>query len=143
MHEAATSGCRVLVFAGAGDAFCAGLDLSVLQTMMDKPVEEHRAELQAKALIYINTDVGVTGPVATAAASLAPSATLGSAAEISAPDVSMASGATGAVAVTITSASSAAAGVSAPGNAAGLSANGAGVAASASVVVSGFCSKEA
>ena len=25
-------------------------------------VEEHRAELQAKALVYVNTDVGVTGP---------------------------------------------------------------------------------
>ncbi len=35
-------------------------------------VEEHRAELQAKAIVYINTDVGVTGPnfVASATPSL-------------------------------------------------------------------------
>jgi N-acetylated-alpha-linked acidic dipeptidase len=32
-------------------------------------VEENRAELQAKAVVYINTDVGVTGPNFTAAAS--------------------------------------------------------------------------
>ena len=46
MQEAAASDCRVLVFAGAGDAFCAGLDLSVLQTMMDKPATEHRADAE-------------------------------------------------------------------------------------------------
>ncbi len=51
MHDSARSDCRVLVFAGAGDAFCAGLDLSVLQTMMDKPVEEHRADAERIATL--------------------------------------------------------------------------------------------
>ena len=51
MHEAASSQCRVLVFAGAGEAFCAGLDLSVLLTMMDKPGEEHRADAERVATL--------------------------------------------------------------------------------------------
>lgn len=51
MREAAASDCRVLVFAGAGDAFCAGLDLSVLLTMVDKPGEEHRADAERVATL--------------------------------------------------------------------------------------------
>ncbi len=51
MHEAAAGDCRVLVFAGAGDAFCAGLDLSVLQTMMDKPAQEHHADAERVAAL--------------------------------------------------------------------------------------------
>jgi methylglutaconyl-CoA hydratase len=51
MGEAATGDCRVLVFAGMGEAFCAGLDLSVLQTMMDKPAPEHRADAERIATL--------------------------------------------------------------------------------------------
>ena len=36
MEEAAASDCQVVMFAGAGEAFCAGLDLSALQGMNDK-----------------------------------------------------------------------------------------------------------
>jgi methylglutaconyl-CoA hydratase len=52
MQEAAAGDWRVLVFAGAGDAFCAGLDLSVLQTMMDKPAQEHRADAERVAALF-------------------------------------------------------------------------------------------
>lgn len=44
MQEAAVSTCRVVVFEGAGGAFCAGLDLSSLQGMNDKSSEEHTAD---------------------------------------------------------------------------------------------------
>jgi len=39
MREAAASGCRVLVFAGAGEAFCSGLDLTALQAMQGNSAE--------------------------------------------------------------------------------------------------------
>jgi methylglutaconyl-CoA hydratase len=44
MEEAAVSNCRVVVFRGAGDAFCSGLDLAALQGMKDKSAAEHRAD---------------------------------------------------------------------------------------------------
>jgi methylglutaconyl-CoA hydratase len=44
MEAAAAGGCRVLVFAGAGDAFCSGLDLSALQSMNDKTAAEHHED---------------------------------------------------------------------------------------------------
>src|ERR1035437_827815 len=44
MEDAVASGCRVLVFAGSGEAFCSGLDLSALQSMKDKTVAEHRTD---------------------------------------------------------------------------------------------------
>jgi len=46
MEEAAASDCRVVVFAGAGEAFCAGLDLSALQGMNDKSAAEHTADAE-------------------------------------------------------------------------------------------------
>jgi len=52
MEEAAASGCRVLVFAGAGEAFCSGLDLSVLQGMNDKSAAEHRADAERIAKLF-------------------------------------------------------------------------------------------
>src|ERR1035438_1811285 len=52
MEEAAASGCRVIVFAGAGDAFCSGLDLSVLQSMNDKTAAEHRADAERVARLF-------------------------------------------------------------------------------------------
>jgi methylglutaconyl-CoA hydratase len=46
MDEAAASDCRVVVFKGAGDAFCAGLDLTALQAMNEKDPAEHRADAE-------------------------------------------------------------------------------------------------
>ena len=69
MQDAVASGCRVLVFAGAGDAFCSGLDLSVLQSMNDKTAAEHRADAERVALLFrtlhelpIPTIAAVHGP---------------------------------------------------------------------------------
>jgi methylglutaconyl-CoA hydratase len=52
MEEAAASDCRVVVFAGAGEAFCAGLDLSALQGMNDKSAEEHTADAVRIARLF-------------------------------------------------------------------------------------------
>jgi len=52
MDEAAASDCRVVVFAGAGDAFCSGLDLSALQGMNDKSAEEHRVDAERIAKLF-------------------------------------------------------------------------------------------
>ncbi len=52
MEGAAADGCRVLVFAGAGEAFCAGLDLSELQGMAGKSPEEHRADAERIARLF-------------------------------------------------------------------------------------------
>jgi methylglutaconyl-CoA hydratase len=52
MEEAAASDCRVVIFAGAGEAFCAGLDLSSLQGMNDKPAAEHTADAVRIARLF-------------------------------------------------------------------------------------------
>jgi len=52
MEEAAASDCRVLVLAGSGDAFCSGLDLSVLQGAKDKSAAEHRADAERVAKLF-------------------------------------------------------------------------------------------
>jgi len=52
MEAAAASDCRVLVFAGAGDAFCSGLDLSALQSMNGKTAVEHRADAERIARLF-------------------------------------------------------------------------------------------
>lgn len=52
MHDAARSSCRVVVFRGAGDAFCSGLDLSVLQSMHGKTAAEHRADAERIASLF-------------------------------------------------------------------------------------------
>src|SRR5260370_26812996 len=52
MEEAAASDCRVVVFAGAGEAFCAGLDLSALQGMNDKSAAEHTADAERVAWLF-------------------------------------------------------------------------------------------
>ncbi len=46
MQDAARSHCHVLVFQGAGSAFCAGLDLSALQSMAGKSADEYRADAE-------------------------------------------------------------------------------------------------
>lgn len=46
LKGAESAGARVVVLAGAGEAFCAGLDLSALQGMAEQSVEEHRVEAE-------------------------------------------------------------------------------------------------
>jgi methylglutaconyl-CoA hydratase len=46
MEDAVRSACRVLIIKGAGNAFCAGLDLSVLQSMAGKSAEQYRADAE-------------------------------------------------------------------------------------------------
>ncbi len=52
MEEAAAGDCRVVVFAGTGEAFCAGLDLSALQKMNDKSAAEHTADATRVARLF-------------------------------------------------------------------------------------------
>jgi methylglutaconyl-CoA hydratase len=52
MEEAAVSSSRVVVFKGAGDAFCSGLDLSVLQSLNDKSAADHRADAERIAKLF-------------------------------------------------------------------------------------------
>ena len=51
-EEAAGSDCRVVVLAGAGESFCAGLDLSVLQGAKDKSAAEHRVDAERVARLF-------------------------------------------------------------------------------------------
>ena len=46
MEEAAASSCRVVVFRGAGDAFCSGLDLTALQGMHDQTQAARQADVE-------------------------------------------------------------------------------------------------
>ena len=69
MEAAAASDCRVLVFRGAGDAFCSGLDLSALNAMRDKNAAEFRADAERVARLFrtlyelpIPTIAAVHGP---------------------------------------------------------------------------------
>ena len=52
MEDAAASSCRIVVFRGAGDAFCAGLDLTALQAMNEKGAAEHRADAERIAKLF-------------------------------------------------------------------------------------------
>jgi methylglutaconyl-CoA hydratase len=52
MEEAAVSSCRVLVFKGAGEAFCSGLDLLALQAMNAQSPAEHRADVERVARLF-------------------------------------------------------------------------------------------
>ena len=52
MEDAAASDCRVVVFGGAGEAFCSGLDLSVLQGMNDRSAAEYTADAERVARLF-------------------------------------------------------------------------------------------
>jgi methylglutaconyl-CoA hydratase len=52
MEESPPRDCRVIAFAGAGDAFCAGLDLSVLHGLKDQAADEHHADAQRIARLF-------------------------------------------------------------------------------------------
>jgi methylglutaconyl-CoA hydratase len=52
MEESVESDSRVVVFAGAGDAFCAGLDLSALQRMNDRSEAEYTADAKRIARLF-------------------------------------------------------------------------------------------
>jgi methylglutaconyl-CoA hydratase len=51
-EDAGASDCRVVVLAGEGEAFCSGLDLSVLQGAKDKSAAEHRADAERVAKLF-------------------------------------------------------------------------------------------
>jgi methylglutaconyl-CoA hydratase len=53
MEEAATSDSRVLVLAGAGEAFCSGLDLTQLQAMQHKSEAEYRTDAERVARLFL------------------------------------------------------------------------------------------
>jgi methylglutaconyl-CoA hydratase len=52
MNEAALSDCRVVVFRGAGDAFCSGLDLAALQGMHNKSEAELNVDVERIARLF-------------------------------------------------------------------------------------------
>jgi len=67
--EAAAVSCRVLVLAGAGEAFCSGLDLSALQAMQNKSATDYRVDAERIARLFrtlyelpIPTIAAVHGP---------------------------------------------------------------------------------
>jgi methylglutaconyl-CoA hydratase len=51
-EAAAAESCRVVVLAGAGEAFCAGLDLSSLQGMSDKSTVEYTEDAERVARLF-------------------------------------------------------------------------------------------
>jgi len=52
MEDAAASDCRAVVLAGAGEAFCSGLDLEVLRGMNDRGAAEHRLDAERVARLF-------------------------------------------------------------------------------------------
>ena len=52
LEEAGAGDCRVVVLAGAGESFCSGLDLSVLQAAKEKSAAEHREDAMRIALLF-------------------------------------------------------------------------------------------
>ncbi len=78
LEETARSAARVLVLAGADDAFCSGLDLSALRSMQDQSALEHRADAERIARLFlalyelpIPTIAAVQGPAIAGGAGLA------------------------------------------------------------------------
>ena len=67
--EDASDQCKCLILTGAGEAFCAGLDLSELQAMRDKSPADHRVDAERIARLFttlyelpIPTIAAVHGP---------------------------------------------------------------------------------
>lgn len=52
MDEAVAGACRVVVFRGAGEAFCAGLDLAALQEMRNGGTDEYRADAERVSRLF-------------------------------------------------------------------------------------------
>lgn len=52
LREANTCGARVVVLAGEGESFCAGLDLAVLREMASMTAEQHRVEAERVARMF-------------------------------------------------------------------------------------------
>jgi methylglutaconyl-CoA hydratase len=52
MEDASASACAVVVFRGAGAAFCSGLDLSAMQAMKGKPATEYQADAERVARLF-------------------------------------------------------------------------------------------
>jgi methylglutaconyl-CoA hydratase len=78
MEEAYAGDCRVVVFAGAGEAFCSGLDLAALRGMRDKTAAEHRVDAERIARLFrtlyelpVPTIAAVHGPAIAGGAGLA------------------------------------------------------------------------
>lgn len=78
LEETASSAARVLVLTGAGNAFCSGLDLSVLREMNNKCAHEYRADAERIARLFLAlyelplpTIAAVHGPAVAGGAGLA------------------------------------------------------------------------
>lgn len=78
LEETAAGSARVLVLTGAGDAFCSGLDISVLREMSGKSALEYRADAERIARLFlalyelpIPTIAAVNGPAIAGGAGLA------------------------------------------------------------------------
>jgi len=78
LEETAASRCRVLVLAGAGSAFCSGLDLAALKEMQGASPSEYRAGAERIARLFlalyelpIPTIAAVHGPAVAGGAGLA------------------------------------------------------------------------
>lgn len=53
LEDATSRGCRVVVLAGAGEAFCSGLDLSELHAARDKSAAQHRADAELITRLFL------------------------------------------------------------------------------------------
>jgi methylglutaconyl-CoA hydratase len=51
-NKAAKDECRVVVLKGAGEAFCSGLDLSVLQSMHERTASDYREDVERLATLF-------------------------------------------------------------------------------------------
>jgi methylglutaconyl-CoA hydratase len=78
LEETATSATRVLVLTGAKDAFCSGLDISVLHEMNGKSALDYRADAERIARLFLSlyelpvpTIAAVHGPAIAGGAGLA------------------------------------------------------------------------